>query len=715
MASRSLGVLSVDLVAKIGGFTRGMTQAEREAAKSSKAIEARLRKLGKGVEMALKFAGGAAVAAFGALAVSVKQAIDNADDMSKMAQKIGISTEALSTLGYAAKLAGVEMGEFQAGLNRLTKFQNDAAQGTERNIELFTRLGVAYQNADGSLRDAGAVFRDLADRLSAMPDGADKAAIALEAFGRSGANLIPMLNLGNGGIEELEERARRLGLELSDGAGKSAEELNDRLSDLWSVTEGLSLTVAQELLPDIIELTNSLAETIREGGGMVEVGRDIADIFRGLVQVFQAAGLAIEGMGERFNIAAQYKNMLLDPIGWQTYQAEIDASTQRLRGLEEQSKQLALAARQNFGLDPKVTWIDPPPPKRGSRQRGTPMKDGETVVIRPTGGQSDAWGIDAMKAAQKAAGEADRELQRIMDAGRSAAESLTSTVERNAAALAGPAAEAARTYADELMRLTGEEEKLRAAQMLTGQAEAELAIAREQAFESYQKTTKAIEEQRTGPAKEMLADLQFELELLGMTNSEREKAIALRWAQVDAASAEGKAIAAAMDEVTAAQEQIRGQDFFRDEMKGLFTDVVSGAKSAKDAINSFFDSLRMRAIEALAERLMDQLFGQSGTTDGGMAGGGWASFIGGLFGGARAAGGPVQAGKAYLVGEQGPELIRPMGAGMVVPAAQTAAMRGGFSVGGITMVTQGATSKRSIQAQRLELGRELRRAARDFG
>lgn len=51
---------------------------------------------------------------------------------------------------------------------------------------------------------------------------------------------------------------------------------------------------------------------------------------------------------------------------------------------------------------------------------------------------------------------------------------------------------------------------------------------------------------------------------------------------------------------------------------------------------------------------------------------------------------------------------------MVIPAAQTAATRGGFSVGSITMVTQGATSKRSIEAQRIDLGREPHRAAKDY-
>jgi len=59
------------------------------------------------------------------------------------------------------KLADVDLGTLQAGLGRLTKFQSDAAAGTEKNIALFKALGIEFKNADGTLRNTEEVFRDL--------------------------------------------------------------------------------------------------------------------------------------------------------------------------------------------------------------------------------------------------------------------------------------------------------------------------------------------------------------------------------------------------------------------------------------------------------------------------------------------------------------------------------------------------------------------------
>ena len=634
-SSRNLGALTVDIVAKVGGFTKGMTQAERQAQRSSKEIERTMRGLSKGINAALSIAAVGIVGGATALTAAFKNAVDGADELSKTAQKIGITTESLSTLGYAAGLADVELGELQAGLSRLTKFQSEAAQGTEKNVELFARLGIAYRETNGALRDTGEVFREVADRLSKMPDGADKAAIALDIFGRSGANLVPLLNEGAEGIAELEERARRLGLELSENAGKDAEELNDRLSDLGSVVEGLALTVATDLLPDIIELTDALTDTIREGGGMVEVGRDIADIFRGMAKVAGAAGLAVESMGERLNIAAQYKNMLLDPRGWQTYQGEIDKANAKLGELAERNTALALAARQDFGIDPKVMPIEDGSFKGPPRPRGVPMEDGGTTVINAgaifgTGSGGGGSSVDkaAAQAAREAADAAREAAEKIREAEQAQADFLATT-ENLRAELGGPLAQAQLDY-----------------------------IRRED-------------------------DLIALAKLAGLTNDELAESLGLleaaRLRDVDAINKQAEAEAQRAREL-ADQPLIDQMDSLRDTTAGFFVDL---AKNGEDAIDRLQDYLLDSALESIGKQIAEGLFGDFGTTGSGSTGSGFASLLGSLFGGfggPRAMGGPVYPGKAYLVGEEGPELIRPMGAGMVSTAGETARMgRGGMT------------------------------------
>lgn len=94
-------------------------------------------------------------------------------------------------------------------------------------------------------------------------------------------------------------------------------------------------------------------------------------------------------------------------------------------------------------------------------------------------------------------------------------------------------------------------------------------------------------------------------------------------------------------------------------LRDQFTDFLLGAEV------SFKGFLKRMAAEFVTSAIFKGLAGLlSGGTSGGLA-----SFFGGLFGGARAGGGPVSAGKSYLVGERGPELFTPGSGGMIAAGA----------------------------------------------
>ena len=138
---------------------------------------------------------GVAVSAAG-LGAMVKSSLDSADALAKLSQRVGITVESLSTLIPAADLSGVSAEKFEAGLRKLATRMLEAATGIEEAKRSFAALGIAVQNQDGTLRATDAVLLDLADRFKALPDGAEKTALAVEVFGKSGADLIPFLNAG---------------------------------------------------------------------------------------------------------------------------------------------------------------------------------------------------------------------------------------------------------------------------------------------------------------------------------------------------------------------------------------------------------------------------------------------------------------------------------------------------------------------------------------
>lgn len=658
--------ISIVLAALTGSFETDMNRASKTAQKRMKEIEKTAKEVGAVLGTAL--AAGAVAAAAG-----IKAAIDRMDELGKSSQKLGVGTEALSKLAYAASLADVEFSQLESALGKLIKSQDAAAQGSQEQLALFQALGVEFKNQDGTLRNVEEVFLDLATAFKGLPDGANKAAAAFVLLGRTGADLIPLMNGGEEGIRGAGDELERFGGEVGPNAAKMAEEFNDNLTRLRAATNGLFQSVAADLLPSLVRLTDELAEGSAKGDGFRSTGQTIAAVLATVAETAYAAykniELMVNGLVEMAARAAKLAATAPGAIGIAD-RLFFGGSLARESGI--------LAESSAAGAAESAADID----------RGLGL--GRGSFISPLAGGGDGADAAAAAAAEKA-------LAAALEESRGAAERAAAAKAASAAANRA-AAQAAREAA--------------ALEKAEAKAAEELLKRRHEQMEELQRLAaeERLERQR---AKELvdqtLADIAFETKLLGLNNLEREKAIALRYANVDAASAEGQAIGQALEELAAAQDVAAGMDVVRNATEGLFTDLMSGAKSAKDAFMDFVDSILAGIARIVAQKLTEQLFGAMGTTDTG-AGGGWlASLFGAFFGGPKAAGGSVYAGKAYLVGEQGPELFMPPGAGNIVPAGATAKAMGGSTVNQIINVT-GTVDRRAADRLRIDAANKQRRA-----
>lgn len=121
--------------------------------------------------------------------------------------------------------------------------------------------------------------------------------------------------------------------------------------------------------------------------------------------------------------------------------------------------------------------------------------------------------------------------------------------------------------------------------------------------------------------------------------------------------------------------------------ESAFVDFVKGAKSAQDAIASLLRDLARLAAQAAFRSLFGRFFG----------GGGGGGFLGSIFGGFRANGGPVSSGKAYVVGERGPELFVPQAGGQIVSNERMAG--GGGATVNISIDARGAVEGVATQIE----------------
>jgi uncharacterized phage infection (PIP) family protein YhgE len=203
-------------------------------------------------------AGLGAALSLGALAAAGKAALDTADSLSKLSQKTGISVESLSLLKPIAEQSGTSIEGLANGIKKLSTAMVEAAGGSKEQAESFSRLGVSVKDASGQLRPTEDVLLDLADAFAAMPDGAEKSALAVKIFGKSGVELIPFLNQGRAGIEQLKQKFKELGLEISGDTAKAAEKFNDTLDTVKQALHGVAMKVAEAALPALQSMADTL-------------------------------------------------------------------------------------------------------------------------------------------------------------------------------------------------------------------------------------------------------------------------------------------------------------------------------------------------------------------------------------------------------------------------------------------------------------------------
>lgn len=221
-----------------------------------------------------------------------KAALDSAIDLGRMSEKTGASAGTLSVLAMAAHDVGVNQDELSMSLVKLARAQEMASQGSKQQQLAFKSLGISL--ADIRSKDPGALFVEIAQKMAAMPDGATKAAVSMTLFGRAGAQLIPVMNeIGQAdGFEQAKERAKELGIYLSDGMVADAKKAEKAIKDLQDVSEGFALKFVSGFAPQMTAAVESFSAAVTGSGGdgVKELGEDAGIVVLAIVRGFLTLG-----------------------------------------------------------------------------------------------------------------------------------------------------------------------------------------------------------------------------------------------------------------------------------------------------------------------------------------------------------------------------------------------------------------------------------------
>jgi hypothetical protein len=679
--------LTLDLILKMGGFIAGADKAERRLKTLGDSAERFGRSLGNNLKGAVAGLAGflGVTASIAGAVTAIKTAIDRADSLRDLSIRVGASTEALSGFSYAAKQTGTDIDALSKGMLILSKNTALALDPKSRQAGLFKALGIDKSE----LGDIEKLIPRIADSFALLEDGTQKAALAQQLFGRSGAGLIEFLNQGSAGLKTMADRAAELGIVISQDTADAADQFNDTLGDLQAAGTGLATELASALLPQLQGLADWAVDFVTDGDKVESLTRDLKDGFSELGDAMSAAG---DAGGVFLTFADRVRGTLQD---METDLREATVRVAEFFAVYEYQRRGAERLRQNITADFGNVQGGP-----AELERVTVVADADAIA------QSEAKRIrDARALQDKIAGYLGNPTGRTgagtkKKTGKSDEDKLLETYQKMEAsyreqnALVGDITEVERlryeltngegskfseAQKSNLLALAAEKDAIEAANEQMEEAKA-LIDSLLQPFErineerakakelldagriSQEDYNKAMAAQLT-PAEDMLEDLAFERELLGKTADEQERLTAARLLGAEAATVQGQAAMEALRnfqaESKATAEQVAVMDDIRDGFGDFFSTLIDGSASASDAFKSLIDDILKSLSRWASNQLVEQFLGSYGSTNSGASAGGgfdWGALIGSFMGGGKASGGWTMPGMVNEVNERGFEM-----------------------------------------------------------
>lgn len=270
-------------------FTSSGKAAEDSGKKTEESAEKSTFAVGK-IAIAL---GAAATAATAFGIKMVKSGIDAADAAGETAKKIGVTTEFLTSMEYAASLASVSNEQLATALGNMGRNLSKAADNAGPAKKAIAELGLDAEKL--SQMGAERALLAIADAIDKVPNAMDRGRFATDIFGKSAAGMVNVLEGGAPAVKALMAEADALGVVITTKAATSSDAFNDSLTRMGASLRGITTRVTGELVPALVPLVNSLQRTLKESGLLDAVAT-------GLIVTLKAVALAVQVVGDGFGI-----------------------------------------------------------------------------------------------------------------------------------------------------------------------------------------------------------------------------------------------------------------------------------------------------------------------------------------------------------------------------------------------------------------------------
>jgi len=340
----SLGDLVVNLTANSSGLTSGLKSAQASLSMF-----------------------GAAVTAMAA--GSVARFVQVGAGMDDMAQRTGLSVEALSGLQHVARMSDTNLQALQGSFMKLAKFMGDVREGSKSATATLQALGISASQMLASSPDQQ--FKLLADAIAGIADPSQQAAAAMSVFGKSAGEILPTLKLGSKGIQAFEDDAKRLGLIMSGQTAEAAAAADDAIQTLLSTVDAAAVSFGATFAKPLTVVVSMLAKLTAGTKTAIATFAAIVVAIYGVSKALQVITMAEQAYAKAKQItlalsgpkgwAALAAGLAIAAVGTSVLTAEFKKQNEELQAnldLQEQQKNAAAQRQVGGGRPAQKSIVD---------------------------------------------------------------------------------------------------------------------------------------------------------------------------------------------------------------------------------------------------------------------------------------------------------------------------------------------------------------------
>ncbi|MCZ7839713.1 phage tail tape measure protein [Leclercia adecarboxylata] len=342
MAGKSLGTLTIDLVAKVGGFVAGLSQAERASQKWRKQVQEDAN------AAAVAFSGFATAASAAAISVGVagynllKTTSKQITETDRWAKSLNMSTQSLLAWQYAAEKAGVSGDQMADIFKDIGDKIGDAVLNKSGEaVDALNALGLSAKKLAGETPDKQLLA--ISDALGKINTNAEKTTI-LESLGNDLSKLLPLLDHGGEKLRQYMDAAKKFGVAPDDADIEKLVKVNSLFEDIETQVNGVKIEIATGLAKvDLSGLQKSITDmgnVFKDPAviqGITDLVGGVVDLATWLVKVGAEAGKLIDLYKGGQSVGAN---------------ASLDEIERRIRNLQaDLNEQGILADVNRIGMD----------------------------------------------------------------------------------------------------------------------------------------------------------------------------------------------------------------------------------------------------------------------------------------------------------------------------------------------------------------------------